>query len=71
MGGIADRGVGFVASRVLRDPSAAQPDLNLIAVNNDLHIFANILIRDAISNGVDVHETIGADATAQSSGAHG
>jgi hypothetical protein len=71
MSGIADFSVGFMAARVPRDPDATAPDLNLIPANDDLYFFANILIGNAISNGVDVHETIGADATAQPSSANG
>ena len=69
--GIADPRVGFEAPRVLRDASAAEPDLDLRLVDHDLDGLANMLIGCAISNCIDVYKTIRADAPLQAAGAHG
>jgi hypothetical protein len=58
--------VGFVAPRMLRDDGAAQPNLDLLLVNQNVYAFANMLTGGAISNRVDVHKTVVADATPQS-----
>src|SRR5262249_35965829 len=68
--GIADPRVGFEAPHMLRDATPAEPDLDLILVDHDLHGLENVLIGCAISNGVDVYKAVGTDATLQAASAN-
>jgi hypothetical protein len=68
MGGISDPLEGFIAARVRRESATTEPDLHLLAANHNLDGFADMPMRHAISNRVDIHKTIGADASRQATG---
>ena len=54
--------------RVAGDPRPAKPDFDAIQAHDHLDVLADMAVRHAVANGVDVHKTVGADASRQASG---
>ena len=63
--------MGFVATHVLCDATAAEPDFYLLFLNLDLDGFADMPMRGAISNSIDINKAVGTDATCQAASAYG
>ena len=63
--------MGFVATHVLCDATAAEPDFYLLFLNHDLDGFADMPMRGAISNSIDINKAVGTDATCQAASAYG
>jgi hypothetical protein len=67
---VADPRPRLERSRVAGDPRASEPDLDAVGPHDHLDVLADVAMRHAVANGVDIDKTVNTHASGQPSSPH-